>query len=80
MRVVTDEQKAEVLRLRLIDYEVAREAVTALIAFRSQWVSDEEAKPMPDSMLIERWDSESAAFAAEPRYGAEIKRLDTLGA
>jgi hypothetical protein len=79
-----------------IRYEVAREAVTALMAFRSQWIFDEEAKPSADHMLIERWESERAALAAELRglhvcdhervaricrvYGAEIRRLDALEA
>jgi hypothetical protein len=77
-----------------VQYEVAREAIAALMAFRSQWIFDEEAKPSPDHAAIERWDAESAALAAELRgldvrddervaricreYGAQIKRLDAL--
>lgn len=77
-----------------IEYEVAREAITALMAFRSQWIFDEEQKRSPDHAAIARWNSESAAFAAELRnlhvrdhenvaricrtYGPEIQRLDAL--
>jgi hypothetical protein len=74
-----------------VEYEVAREAITALMAFRSQWISDEQQKPAPDQ-AIERWEAESAQYALEPQgldvrdqtrlaqicrdYGAEIRRLD----
>jgi hypothetical protein len=77
-----------------VQYEVARESITALISFRSQWIFDEEAKRAPDQVAIGRWEGESAALAAELQgldvrdhelvaricreYGAEIKRLDAL--
>ncbi|HKP61488.1 MAG TPA: hypothetical protein VJV78_32385 [Polyangiales bacterium] len=77
-----------------VKYEVAREAITALMAFRSQWIFDEEGSAAPDLAAIESWRAERAAFAAELRsldvrdqktlaricelYGPEIRRLDAL--
>ena len=88
--------QAEWTQEQAVQYEVAREAITALIAFRSQWVFDEEGRPSPDHVAIERWNAESAALAAELKgldvrdhervaricreYGPEIQRLDALEA
>jgi hypothetical protein len=75
-----------------VQYEVARESITALMAYRSQWIFDEQQKPAPDAAAIHRWRAERAQYAAELRgldvrdraliarvcrdYGAEIRRLD----
>jgi hypothetical protein len=87
-------QRPEWTQEQAVQYEVAREAITALMAFRSQWIFDEEQRAAPDHAAIERWEAESTALAAELRgldvrdreriaqicqtYGAEIKRLDAL--
>lgn len=91
---LVDSRRPEWTQDESIEYEVARESITALISFRSQWLFDEEAKPSPDQAAIERWRGESAALAAElhglhvgdreriaricREYGPEIKRLDAL--
>ena len=77
-----------------VSYEVARELITALMAFRSEWVALERAKPAPDLSAIERWKAERGAYAAELRglhvadrdniarirrdYGTEARRLAAL--
>jgi hypothetical protein len=74
-----------------VSYESARELITYLMAFRSEWIGCEQAKPEPDLEAIERWKAERGAYAAELRgldvtdrenitrirrdYGAEAKRL-----
>ena len=74
-----------------VNYESARELITHLMAFRSEWISRERAKTAPDLAMIERWNAERGAYAAELRgldvtdreniarirrdYGAEIRRL-----
>jgi hypothetical protein len=74
-----------------VNYEVARDVITALMAFRSEWIGLERAKPAPDLSAIERWKAERGAYAAELRglhiadhekiarirrdYGAECVRL-----
>lgn len=75
-----------------VDYEVARETITALIGFRSEWIHQEQQKPAPDQASIARWEAETDAFVQELRgldvrdraniarihrdYGAEVKRLN----
>ena len=92
--VPIDARRPEWTQDESIRYEVAREAITALMAFRSQWIFEEEEKPLPDKMAIEQWETERAQFASElhglsvydqrklasicRRYGPEIKRLDEL--
>jgi hypothetical protein len=77
-----------------VQYEVAREAITALMAFRSQWIFDEQQKPAPDLETIAGWRAERSQLAAQLQgldvrdkdtvkricreYGPEIKRLDLL--
>ena len=77
-----------------MSYEVARELITALMAFRSEWIALERAKPAPDLSAIERWKAERGAYAAELRglhvadrdniarirrdYGTEARRLAAL--
>lgn len=74
-----------------VNYESARELITHLMAFRSEWIGRERAKAAPDLVAIERWNAERGAYAAELRgldvtdreniarirrdYGAEIRRL-----
>lgn len=74
-----------------VNYESARELITHLMAFRSEWIARERAKTAPDLETIERWNAERGAYAAELReldvtdreniarirrdYGAEIRRL-----
>ncbi|MER2553370.1 MAG: hypothetical protein ABTQ28_08870 [Thauera sp.] len=69
----------------------ARELITELMAFRSEWISRERSKPIPDLSAIEYWEAERGAYAAELRgldvtdreniarirrdYGAEVRRL-----
>jgi hypothetical protein len=36
-----------------VAYEVARDPITALMAYRSRWIFGEEAKPSPDHAAIE---------------------------
>jgi hypothetical protein len=77
-----------------VAYEVAREAITGLLAYRSQWIFDEQRKPAPDPGAIERWRAERSHYAAALRgldvrdgeriarvrrdYGAELRRLGGL--
>ena len=77
-----------------VQYEVARESIATLMAFRSQWIFDEEHAGSPDLTAIARWRSERAVLAAELKgldirdqeliaricdtYGAEIRRLGAL--
>jgi hypothetical protein len=74
-----------------VEYEVARETITHLAAFRSAWIAAEEAKPAPDSAAIARWQAERTAYVMELRglhaldranisricteYGAQVKAL-----
>ena len=74
-----------------VNYESARELITHLMAFRSEWIARERAKVAPDLVAIERWNAERGSYAAELRgldvtdreniarirrdYGAEIRRL-----
>ncbi|WP_323004837.1 hypothetical protein [Denitromonas sp.] len=74
-----------------VNYESARELITELMAFRSEWIARERAKAEPDLPVIERWKAERGAYAAELRgldvtdrenitrirrdYGAEVRRL-----
>jgi hypothetical protein len=79
-----------------VQYEVAREAITGLMAFRSQWIFDEQQKQQPDDTAIQEWRRQRAQLASELQgldvtdratndricreYGAEIQRLATLAA
>lgn len=74
-----------------VNYESARELITHLMAFRSEWIARERAKTAPDLAAIECWSAERSTYAAELRgldvtdreniarirrdYGAEIRRL-----
>ena len=74
-----------------VNYESARELITELMAFRSEWIGLERAKALPDLSEIERWKTERGVYAAELRgldvtdretiarirrdYGAEVRRL-----
>ena len=74
-----------------VNYESARELITELMAFRSEWIGCERAKTVPDLSAIERWKIERGAYAAELRgldvtdreniarirrdHGAEVRRL-----
>ncbi len=78
-----------------VNYESARELITELMAFRSEWIARERSKPIPDLSAIECWKAERGAYAAELRgldvtdreniarirrdYGTEVRRL-TAGA
>lgn len=78
-----------------VQYEVARESVTALMGFRSSWIDLEEQKPVPDLAAIARWSAERSAYARQLRgldvrdrermvqlcreYGAEVRRLYDQG-
>jgi len=74
-----------------VNIESARDLITQLMAFRSEWIAVERAKSEPDVSVIERWRAERSAYAAELRgldvtdrehivricrdYGAEVRRL-----
>lgn len=74
-----------------VNYESARELITHVMAYRSEWIARERAKAAPDLSAIERWKAERGAYAAELRgldvtdreniarirrdYGAEIRRM-----
>ncbi len=74
-----------------VNYESARELITHLMAFRSEWIARERAKIAPDLVAVERWSAQRSSYAAELRgldvtdreniarirrdYGAEIRRL-----
>ena len=45
--------------LRLAEFETAKETLGMLLAARSRWIFEEEAKPRPDATRIGQWTRES---------------------
>lgn len=54
---------------------IARGVLRALIAYRSEWIGDERAKPNPDAAAIERWRAERSKLAARLRV-PDVSEVD----
>lgn len=60
-----------------VSYESARELITLLMAYRSEWISRERLRPQPDLALIASWTAERSAYAGELR-GLDVSDRDNI--
>lgn len=88
VRNISDTSQTEAIELpqpewtheECVDYEVARECVTELIAHRNSWIYQKQRKENPDRAIIERWEGQARQYMKEIDYlsvkdSANIERI-----